>query len=205
MPRLFFMADSVNIWSSALCASGITAYRQEFGRVREKACCCCCCCCLASNSLHKCRLIEQQSAFTQQRLYLWERKIAVPLCAAYLTNAESNWGFSGQKRHPVCSCSHPLLTDLRSDRYKDMVKTISVLMTFCTSSNLQQIWLDKTQPSFCDYEESGAAGWRHCSHWVLGDCFIFSPEVGCGPEFSLTETLNSEKKPTRQLHEVKKF
>lgn len=157
MPRLFFMANSINILSSPLCASGITAYRQEFGRVREKACCCCCCCCcLASNSLHKSRLIEQQSVLTQQRLCLWERKITVPLCATYLTNAESNWGFSGQKTHQ--GCTHLLLTDLKNDHYTDMVKMISGLMTFCTSSNLQKIWFDKTQLSFCDREESGAAG-----------------------------------------------
>lgn len=72
MPRLFFMANSVHISNNPLCASRITAYRGEFGRVRGKACCCCCC--LASNSLYKSRLIEQQSAFTQQRLSVEQKK-----------------------------------------------------------------------------------------------------------------------------------
>jgi len=57
----------------------------------------------------------------------------------------------------VCSCIHALLTDLKNDHYKDMVKMISVLMTIYTSSDLQKIWFDKTELSLCDTEESAAA------------------------------------------------
>lgn len=102
MPRLFFMANSVNISNRHFCALRITAYWQELGRVRENACCCWCC--LASNTLYKSRLIEQQTAFTQQRLYLWSRERGCSV-KSYIFEKFRNelWFFSRWKAHCVYS------------------------------------------------------------------------------------------------------
>lgn len=103
--------------NSPFCTLRITAYWRELGRVREDACGCCCC--LASNSLYKSGLIEQQSVFTQQRLYLWSGKEAVLWSATYLKNSEMNCDFSRWKAHLSVCVAELFFTQSLSKNGKD--------------------------------------------------------------------------------------
>lgn len=174
MPRLFFMANSVNISNNPLRASRITAYRGEFGRVRGKACCCCCC--LASNSLYKSRLIEQQSAFTQQRLSVEQKKKLFCSALHIWKIQERNWDFSRWKAHShVSRWIHFLLKDFKNEKSKVQSKWSLFWHLFIHLQIYQR--LGKRQSSLHNNKKSSHVDRRHfILYKVLGNCLFFSPQ-----------------------------
>lgn len=139
MPRLFLMANSINVSYSPFCALRITDHWQDLGRVRENACCCCSAC----NSLCKSRLMEQQSVFTEQWLHLWsrERSCSVKCCMGEIFR-NLTVIFQGGKR--VCLHVYSWVIfyskTLKNSRYSQNGLFKTIFCRFLTSVDLAKVF-----------------------------------------------------------------